>query len=315
MNKLGNQHQKKLLAIDGGGIRGILSLQILREIEDILRSKYQNPNIVLSDYFDYFGGTSTGAIIAAALSLGLSIDEIENFYIEQAAYMFAPTANMFKRLLVSKYDASALRSQLQKVFGLDVTLGSPKLKSLLMLVMMNASTTSPWPVSSNPNALYNDVKLGTSSNLSFPLWQLVRASAAAPCFFEPEKIKVGEKDFLFYDGALTSLNNPAFKLFQMATLPQYRLGWKTGADNMLLVSIGTGLVSKHMQSMNFRSTEIFSAISTAIQSLMISSTAEQDLLCREFGSCLAGDSIDSEIGKGTKVSLMISKHLIDKNIF
>lgn len=227
--------KKKLLALDGGGIRGILTLQILRKIEQILREARQNSELVLSDYFDYIGGTSTGGIIAAALAIGLSVDEIEKYYFDQASAMFSPTANIFKRLLVEKYDAEALRQQLQHIFGVDTTLGSKKLKTLLLLIMMNASTSSPWPVSSNPNAKYNDLSLGDDCNLNIPLWQLVRASAAAPYFFEPENVKVGSQNFLFYDGALTSLNNPAFKLFQMATLPEYRLGWPVGSDNMLLV--------------------------------------------------------------------------------
>ncbi|MGH7929448.1 MAG: patatin-like phospholipase family protein, partial [Candidatus Binatia bacterium] len=60
---------KKILAFDGGGIRGILSVEILAELEDILRQKSGGGNdFVLADYFDFFAGTSTGAIIAACLS-------------------------------------------------------------------------------------------------------------------------------------------------------------------------------------------------------------------------------------------------------
>ncbi len=62
--------QRRMLALDGGGIRGVLSLEILAGIEDMLRKDNDNPDLVLSDYFDYFGGTSTGAMIATALGLG-----------------------------------------------------------------------------------------------------------------------------------------------------------------------------------------------------------------------------------------------------
>lgn len=288
--------KKKLLALDGGGIRGILTLQILRKIEQILREARQNSELVLSDYFDYIGGTSTGGIIAAALAIGLSVDEIEKYYFDQASAMFSPTANIFKRLLVEKYDAEALRQQLQHIFGVDTTLGSKKLKTLLLLIMMNASTSSPWPVSSNPNAKYNDLSLGDDCNLNIPLWQLVRASAAAPYFFEPENVKVGSQNFLFYDGALTSLNNPAFKLFQMATLPEYRLGWPVGSDNMLLVSVGTGLLSKEMKSLKFKEAQVVNTMLTAMQSLMFTGTVEQDFLCRGLGKCIVGDPIDGEVG-------------------
>ena len=81
---------------------------------------------------------------------------------------------------------------------------------------------------------------GPGSNLELPLWQLVRASSAAPTFFAAEEIALDEHEFLFSDGAVTTLNNPALQLVLMATLPAYQLGWPTGRDRLLLVSVGTG---------------------------------------------------------------------------
>lgn len=290
------REQRKLLAIDGGGIRGILALRVLKRIEAILREQSGNPDLVLADYFDYIGGTSTGGIIAAALSIGMSVAELESFYLREASAMFSLTANPVKRLLYARYDASPLQKRLQDVFGKDTTLGSSKLKTLLMLVMLNARTNSPWPVSSNPKAKYNDAAYGVENNLNFPLWQLVRASAAAPYFFEPVEIAVGSQNYLFYDGALSSLNNPAFKLFQMATLPSYRLEWPTGADKMLLVSVGTGLLPKEIGKQRILDKQVATTMLVAMQSLMFAGTAEVDMQCRSFGKVLAGDPIDSEVG-------------------
>ena len=53
---------KKLLALDGGGIRGVLSLEILRKLETLLRSASGRADYRLADYFDYISGTSTGGI-------------------------------------------------------------------------------------------------------------------------------------------------------------------------------------------------------------------------------------------------------------
>jgi patatin-like phospholipase/acyl hydrolase len=61
---------KKLLAMDGGGIRGVLSLEVLKGIEDTLTKSTQPAIFRLSDYFDYIAGTRTGGIIAAGLSIG-----------------------------------------------------------------------------------------------------------------------------------------------------------------------------------------------------------------------------------------------------
>jgi len=56
----------KILSIDGGGIRGIIPGQILVALENKLKTKSGNPEARLSDYFDLFAGTSTGAILAAS---------------------------------------------------------------------------------------------------------------------------------------------------------------------------------------------------------------------------------------------------------
>ena len=207
------QLQKKLLSIDGGGIRGMIALRVLHKIEALLRQQRGQPNLVLADYFDYIGGTSTGGIVAAALSIGMSVDQIEAFYRAEAPSLFSPVRNPMRRMLFARYEAARIADKLKQVFGADTTLGSARIKTLLMLVMLNASTSSPWPVSNNPAAMYNDAALGLDSNLNLPLWQLVRASTAAPYFFDPEEILVGPNRYLFYDGGLTSLNNPAYKLF------------------------------------------------------------------------------------------------------
>jgi patatin-like phospholipase/acyl hydrolase len=77
---------KKLLAIDGGGIRGVLALEILREIEAIFAGGHNA--YVLANDFDYIAGTSTGGIIAAGLSRGMRVSEIMDFYIRSGPKMF-----------------------------------------------------------------------------------------------------------------------------------------------------------------------------------------------------------------------------------
>jgi hypothetical protein len=310
-NSLRQPDKKSLLAIDGGGIRGVLSIQILKEIERIAEQRSGNPDIRLSACFDYIGGTSTGGIVAAALSLGMRVAEVESFYLKQAGQMFTPNTSWIKRLTSARYDSAALQTELQHVFGKHTTLGSDKLQTLLMLVMLNASTSSPWPLSSNPLATYNRLDTcGDGSNLHLPLWQLVRASAAAPFFFEPEAIAIDGTKYLFFDGALTSYNNPAFKLFQMATLPQYKLEWPTGPDRMLLISVGTGLLSRSIEKTNPNAVNFLDSLPAAVQSLMFTGTTEQDLLCRSFASVRAGDDIDGEVG-----SLVNTRPIGDQALF
>jgi patatin-like phospholipase/acyl hydrolase len=141
---------KKLLAIDGGGIRGVLALEVLQRIEELLKVKSGKADFRLADYFDYVAGTSTGGIIAAGLSNGMSVKEILDFYQEAGAQMFVK-AGLLHRLRY-KFDDEPLAQKLKEVFGIDTTLGHEKLQTLLLLVMRNATTDSPWPISNNPYA-------------------------------------------------------------------------------------------------------------------------------------------------------------------
>ena len=67
--KLARAHRRKLLALDGGGIRGVMTLEVLRAIERTVRDASGRPQLVLGDYFDYIGGASTGAIIASRFTV------------------------------------------------------------------------------------------------------------------------------------------------------------------------------------------------------------------------------------------------------
>lgn len=85
----GEPRERKLLALDGGGIRGILTLQVLIRMEDLLRERSgQGKDFRLCNYFDYIGGTSTGAIIAAGLALGMSARDLSDFYMKTGPAMF-----------------------------------------------------------------------------------------------------------------------------------------------------------------------------------------------------------------------------------
>jgi hypothetical protein len=297
---------KKLLAIDGGGIRGVLALEVLQKIEDLLKARSGRADFRLADYFDYIAGTSTGGIVAAGLAIGMSVAEIMAFYAEAGKQMFVK-ANLMRRLRY-KFEDEPLANKLKEVFGEDTTFGSDRLKTLLLLVMRNATTDSPWPLSNNPYAKYNDPGRA-DSNLKFPLWQLVRASTAAPTYFPPEVVvlhdaqRKTDKEFVFVDGGVTMYNNPAFQMFLMATLdcywqraPEGRRGWRAGADNMLIVSVGTGTSPDVREGLDPDDMNLLFNATTIPSALMFAALNEQDLLCRVFGNCRAGDPLDRELG-------------------
>jgi predicted acylesterase/phospholipase RssA len=293
----------RLLALDGGGIRGIITIEVLAELERVLQQALgKDDTFVLADYFDYVGGTSTGAVIATCLCLGMRVGTIRQFYLDSAELMFSKSS-IFNRLKYKFEDeplALKLRSEFQAKTGEtktnEPTLGSGGLKTLLMMVMRNATTDSPWTISNNPQAKYND-RQRSDCNLDLPLWQLVRASTAAPTFFPPEQIAIGKNNFIFVDGGVTTYNNPAFQLFLMATAEPYNLRWKTSApEDMLVVSIGTGTSPKPDGTLQADDMNLLFNATTIPSALMFAALNEQDFLCRVFGQCLAGDPLDRELG-------------------
>jgi patatin-like phospholipase/acyl hydrolase len=80
---------KRILSLDGGGIRGILTLQFLETIETLVKQRLGR-NALLCDYFDLIGGTSIGSIIAAGLACGMSVDALQKIYKKLGADVFQP---------------------------------------------------------------------------------------------------------------------------------------------------------------------------------------------------------------------------------
>ena len=288
------QQPRKMLALDGGGIRGVITLQILAEMEKQLKEELgKGDDFRLSDYFDYISGTSTGAIIAAGLSLGMSVHQLLQFYIDKGKAMF--DKNWLLKEWKSLYQSGPLLDALQDTFGADTDMhfDNGKFKCLLMVCTMNRSTDSPWPISNNPLAKYND-KLRADCNANIKLYQLVRASTAAPVYFPPETLQWNPNDsnetFVFVDGGVTPYNNPAFLLYRMATQPAYKLAWEVGEDKLLLVSIGTGASPSTGEYHNLVNT-----LSNLPTNLMYATLTDQDINCRTIGRCTFGAALDREL--------------------
>ena len=309
LDRIDRPGQKKILACDGGGILGLISVEILARLEGQLRTRLGQPDLVLADYFDFVCGTSTGAMVAACISAGMSTDRIRSFYVDSGQQMF-DKASLLDRLKYSYNDeplAAKLRSEFDAALGHvatreepNATLGDARLRSMLMMVMRNATTDSPWPVSNNPRAKYNQ-RDRKDCNLQLPLWQLLRASTAAPTFFPPEVVTFAphtdrEYQFVFVDGGVTTYNNPAFLAFQMVTAAPYHVGWKTGSDQLLIVSVGTGGAANARPELKADDLWLLDNAKNLPGALMNAASAGWDMACRTLGECRFGASIDREFG-------------------
>ncbi len=301
---------KRILSFDGGGIRGVFSLEILLRMQTLLREHFQNRNLTLADHFHFFAGTSTGAVIATGLSWGMTVEEILELYVQNATTMFhhVPWYRPIRRLLISRYEAKPLSDMLRRRFSEDgngeapALLGSKRLKTLLLVILRNHTTGSAWPVTNNPAAMYNQEDL-PDCNLQIPLWKLVRASAAAPMYFDPEEIELGGQRHVFVDGGITPYNNPALIAALTAILPCYRLQWETGPDKIRLISVGTLRFSLAAKNQSLRHLWLGYHAKQIPAALMQGVLLEQDYLCRCLGECIHGEDLDSEIGSLQGVAL------------
>jgi hypothetical protein len=294
---------KRILTLDGGGIRGVFRLEILLHMQKMLRAHTGSPKLMLADYFHFMAGTSTGAMIAAGLSWGMDVETILDVYVQHGKTLFArvPWYRPIKRMFVSRYEAKPLSDLLKRTFSEDgegkvpALMSTERLKTLLLVVIRNQTTGSAWPVTNNPKAIYNDPSLA-DCNLNVPLWKIVRASTAAPVFFDPEQIMLGDRLHVFVDGGITPYNNPALIAALTAVLPSYHIEWEPGPDKIRVISVGTIRVSSAAFETTAKQMWLGYNLPRIPVALIQGIGMEQDYLCRCLGECIHGEEIDSEIG-------------------
>lgn len=290
---------KRILALDGGGLRGVLSLGILARVEDLLRERHGGDrDFRLCHYFDLIAGTSTGAIIAAALAQGWSVEELRQKYFSLGERVFKKS-RFRKGFFRAKYDQRSLSAELQDLFGADTTLDSDRLLTGLLIVTKRLDTGSCWPISNNPEGRYfNAGSHSRIGNGDYRLWQVVRASTAAPAYFEPEAVSISGRGDLepvvgnFVDGGVSPFNNPALQALMYATLGAYRIGWPTGADRLLLVSVGTGSTDPVIRKRTLAAGHAIAAL----LSVMRDCAVLQETMLQWMSTSATARPIDRELG-------------------
>ncbi|CAB3807129.1 hypothetical protein LMG28688_06488 [Paraburkholderia caffeinitolerans] len=229
---------KRMLSLDGGGIRGILTLEYLGVLEALLRTRHGRADLRLSDYFDLIGGTSTGAIIAAALACGMSVDQLKTLYRQIGTDVFA-TSPLRLPFVAAKFPASRVQAVLNANLGANVTLGDDAIRTGLMIMAKRLDNSALWSLHNHPGSVY------AAQDHKLLLSQVVRASTAAPTYFAPERITLKTRtgaplQGVFVDGGVSPFNDPALQLLMVAILHQHGFRWRTGREQLLIVSVGTG---------------------------------------------------------------------------
>ena len=270
---------RRLLSIDGGGLLGLIPAESLIEMEKQLDAMTGSTQ-PLCNRFDLIGGTSTGAILAAGLGLGLRAEQLRDFYLQYGQEIF--TKSWLWERLWHSYPSGPLERRLKEVLGENTTLGSERLRTCIMIVAKNATLGSTWFFSNNRKGKF------FQQNSGLPLWQLVRASSAAPTYFPPAKIAVqneaGQKQTCeFVDGGVSSYNNPSLQVFLEATEPGYGFEWPTGTDKLLLLSLGTGYNAVAIAEGKAADYTVIDWAKYVVKELMADANLQQNVLMHLLG--------------------------------
>jgi len=276
----------RILSLDGGGIRGIITCVILKYIEEQLQ-KLDNPTAKLGDYFDLIAGTSTGGILASIL-LFPGNDNKAKYSVETALDLYAKKGETIFNvsfwqhiinpfgLFSEKISQRALEKQLEEVFG-----------TLEIKNFIKPSLITSYDIFNRKAKFFTSHEQSNLEN--FYVKDVCRATSAAPTYFEPARIKsLYGQEFTLIDGGVYA-NNPALcayaearkiefsKLLSNPLKPDF-----PAISDMLIVSVGTGEVLKPYTFRQFENAGKVKWIQPLIDILLSSNVETTDYQLRKM---------------------------------
>ncbi|MBO9732603.1 MAG: patatin-like phospholipase family protein [Chitinophaga sp.] len=227
-----------ILSIDGGGIRGLIPAKVLSDLEREL--KRTDPDKKFHEHFNLICGTSTGAILAIAISLGIPAGDLVEFYRENAKAIFPKwylriIPRKSRAIITSIYSNKSLRKKLEEVFA-AANNGIPPLindlKTNICIPVFNGNDGQINVLKTKHHEEYiRDYKL--------PAHEVALSSASAPVYFPPHTFRFSNEhgsgiNVNMIDGGIFA-NNPSLIGILEAT---EKLGYEF--SDIRLLSLGTG---------------------------------------------------------------------------
>lgn len=208
----------KILAIDGGGIRGVFPAYIIKE----LNKHYNNE---LYTKFDLIVGTSTGSILASAIANKNDLDEVYNLYRQKGKLIFTKNKFGFLGLVFAKYNNKKLKKELNLLFKTKM---KDIAKPSLAITTSDLINTEVHVIKS---AYLDEYIRDGERNLS----DVILASCSAPTYFNPTKLD----NSLLADGGIWA-NNPSLVGYTEAISK-----FDNEASNIKILSLGCGKIKYH----------------------------------------------------------------------
>ena len=229
MDEMNNPTSKvddfSILAVDGGGARGVYAAQILARVEDTLETK-------IRDCFDLLAGTSTGSIITGAAAAGIPMEEVVGLFEEGVSMYLRESAVSFTHLHLwrSKYSSRPLEKSLAKHLP-DIVL-----RDISTPLMITCADITTGGVHVFKSRYLKDLGKPYERDGNVPLSDAILASCAAPTYFDPRIVG----PYLLADGGLWA-NNPS-----IIALAEALSKFKKGVEEVYTLSLGTGHTTNKM---------------------------------------------------------------------
>lgn len=182
----------RILALDGGGIRGAFAAAVLAGWSQMLE-----PGTEVAPHFDLIAGTSTGAILAVALGLGKDPQVIKTLYKEDGPAIFKKSRGRVG-LFAPRYDAARLREALTRTFERDALLADSACRLVLPSVQVRDGHSA---VFTTPHSEDRTAFKGLTAV------RAAMASSAAPTYFEMLSVDGGVAEERYADGGIWA-NSP-----------------------------------------------------------------------------------------------------------
>lgn len=244
----------RILSIDGGGIRGLIPAKVLMELERELHKT--EPGKKLYEHFDLICGTSTGAILAIAIALGIPASDLVEFYKENARVIFPKwyfkvVPSKARAFITSIYSNKVLHKKLEKIYTGANGGTAPLLNDLKTNVCI--------PVFNGNDGQINVLKTRHHDeyirDYKLPAHEVALSSASAPVYFPPHSFSFSNefgsgKNVNMIDGGIFA-NNPSLIGILEAT---EKLGHQFSEIGLL--SLGTGK-GKHIIKTGWKPKDIW----------------------------------------------------------
>mgnify|MGYP006139073575 CR=1 FL=1 len=226
----------KILSIDGGGIKGVFPAFYLALIEQEL-NKRTDGKTKIKDHFHLIIGTSTGGIIALALSLGIPAREIYELYLQNAKYIFGNKRRFFfGQIINSSHNRDFLEKLVKDKFKEYFDGKDPKMKDC----QANVAIPIYDLIKGNPSIIKSPYHPSFKRDINIPAYKVAMATSAAPTYFDPYSSDYFDTDDMLrpfnnkVDGGIMA-NNPTF----IAILEALKVFDRNFKD-LEILSLGTG---------------------------------------------------------------------------